>query len=574
MKKILTLSILLTFFFIFPRPSLGIVDPLSFPNNKYGIHLIDAGETQEAVSLVNSSGGDWGYITIAITKSDRDRQKWQAVFNNLRKRHLLPIIRIATGLKDGVWEAPLEEDAKDWALFLDSLIWPIKNRYVVVYNEPNHAKEWGGKIDPGRYAEVLNKTIDELKSKSQDFFILNAGFDLAASTIPEETMEEFDYLFKVERAVPGIFKKLDGWASHSYPNPNFSTSPLNHNRNGIQGYRFELNFLRDQFEISNLPVFITETGWQHAEGIEYRPGYPSSKMVAQFFETAYTSIWTDPRIVAITPFLLKYGDSLFDHFAWIDMNGTTKFYPQYITVQNLPKIAGKPLQEKKALVIEENIPQKLFSQEYYTFEVRLKNVGQTIWAKADNYQLRVHNAEGFNVNVSSLNDNEEINSLEEKTFEIRLVTPKKPGKHTFSLSMATEEEFFGELLEREILIEEPPILAIIARQLLKREQGGNDFSLKIFSNGEVVGEIKNIKVDSLGRGESLKLKRLIPDKKYRLILEKSFYLRSQVFTSLHRGNNKIVFPALFPGDLWEDGVLNILDLIIIPGKLKDFLKFF
>ena len=34
--------------------------------NKFGIHILDPSELQQAAELVNSSGGDWGFVTIVI----------------------------------------------------------------------------------------------------------------------------------------------------------------------------------------------------------------------------------------------------------------------------------------------------------------------------------------------------------------------------------------------------------------------------------------------------------------------------------------------------------------------------
>ncbi|HEY5600635.1 MAG TPA: hypothetical protein VIK81_00950, partial [Patescibacteria group bacterium] len=148
-------------------------------NNKHGIHLASATkeEAVEAAKLVNSSGGDWGFITVVMQSDDRKHDKWQNFFNELRKLHLIPIIRLATKNENGYWERPYDKESEAWADFLDGLIWPVKTRYVVVYNEPNHGLEWGNSSDPENYAQTLNSTIDALKNKSEDFFVLNAGFD-------------------------------------------------------------------------------------------------------------------------------------------------------------------------------------------------------------------------------------------------------------------------------------------------------------------------------------------------------------------------------------------------------------
>ena len=59
--------------------SVGVVrayDPASVPNNRVGVHILDPNEINDAAKLINSSGGDWGYVTIPIRSNDRDRDKW------------------------------------------------------------------------------------------------------------------------------------------------------------------------------------------------------------------------------------------------------------------------------------------------------------------------------------------------------------------------------------------------------------------------------------------------------------------------------------------------------------------
>ena len=55
-----------------PSTTFAIVDPLSVPNNKFGIHIISGtpDESSPSSSLVNSTGGDWGYITFLIESKD------------------------------------------------------------------------------------------------------------------------------------------------------------------------------------------------------------------------------------------------------------------------------------------------------------------------------------------------------------------------------------------------------------------------------------------------------------------------------------------------------------------------
>ena len=50
----------------------------SLPNNKFGIHLAvpNKEDIKKTAELVNSSGGQWGYVTVVIQENDRNFAKW------------------------------------------------------------------------------------------------------------------------------------------------------------------------------------------------------------------------------------------------------------------------------------------------------------------------------------------------------------------------------------------------------------------------------------------------------------------------------------------------------------------
>jgi len=141
---------LLLLLFLVTAPHAFAVEPA---NNKFGMSLLQPtqNDIEKTANLVNSQGGDWGYVTLVIQEDDRDRGKWQGLFDELRRHHLIPIVRIATKPEGENWRRPKPEEAGGWAQFLDSLNWVVKERYVVLFNEPNHAWEWGGEVNPEDY---------------------------------------------------------------------------------------------------------------------------------------------------------------------------------------------------------------------------------------------------------------------------------------------------------------------------------------------------------------------------------------------------------------------------------------
>jgi hypothetical protein len=336
MLKMRVIFFLLFFcaFFAVVKPASAAMNPLLVPNNKIGIHILDVSELPEAAKLVDSSGGDWGYVTIPIQSGDENLVKWQNFMNDCKRYHVIPILRLATEddyFNTQVWRAPNEYDIVDFANFLNSLNWPTKNRYVIVFNEVNRADEWGGNVDPTAYAKLLSFAVTVFKSADDDFFIISAGLDNAAPNQGNIFMNEYSYMLQMNQAVPGIFNQIDGFSSHSYPNPGFAQQPDPTNIMGIGSFNFERNLIRS---ISNktLPIFITETGWS-ADAV-------SEDTRVQYYDQAFKTIWNDPQVVAVTPFLLQAGAGPFEQFTFITASGyKTK---QYQYIYTLPKVKGIP----------------------------------------------------------------------------------------------------------------------------------------------------------------------------------------------------------------------------------------
>ena len=277
-------------------------DPLSVPNNKVGVHILEPSEIDAAAKLVNSGGGDWGYVTIPIRSNDRDPAKWQEFFSKARLLHIIPIIRLATYPAFNGWIEPNAFDLVDFANFLSDMPWPTSNRYIILFNEPNHSNEWGGFIDPRAYATLILDAQNIFKSRSADYFLLSAGLDMSAPN-SVTSQDALEYYRRMTAYQPDWPSKIDGFSVHVYPD----------SRAGIVSYRRE--------PTGSKPIFITETGWI---------GQPD------LYPQTLSQIWTEPTIVAITPFLLFAGAGDFVKFSLIGS-------PAYTGLVNLSKTAGSPL---------------------------------------------------------------------------------------------------------------------------------------------------------------------------------------------------------------------------------------
>ncbi|MCX8009090.1 MAG: hypothetical protein N3A54_05335, partial [Patescibacteria group bacterium] len=283
----------------------AIYDPRTVPNNQFGIHVVDFSDFDGIEQLINSSGGSWGYVKFVITEGERNTGKWNTVFRELRRRKLIPIVRIATRIGDNGWEKPTEESMKDWPAFLNSLSWPIQNRYVILFNEPNHAGEWGGEIDPIDFAKKSVFLARKLKESSEDYFLLPAGLDVSAQT-DGRSMSADTFLKEIKTHVPEYFDVFDGWTSHSYPNPAFSAPPKASGRGSLRSFEWEKMFLRSLGITKDYPILIGETGWTHNQGIAKTPQLLSPQTVASYITQAGETVWRHKDIFAVTPFVLNY----------------------------------------------------------------------------------------------------------------------------------------------------------------------------------------------------------------------------------------------------------------------------
>ena len=568
MKKKLSLVLFLLFVlsFFWPAKIKAESDRLNHPNNKFGIHLaIPAYEDLEkAANLVNSNG-DWGYVTLVMQENDLNKNKWQGVFDQLRKLHLIPIVRLATSLENGHWRAPQIEEAQKWTNFLNSLNWVIKNRYVVLFNETNRADEWGGRVDPKDFAEITYSFAKNLKESNVDFFVMMAGLDSAAPSQLPQYEDEAVFLKKTLITQKNLFDYLDGWASHSYPKTNHSQG-----RNSVKNYQWELALLKNLGTEKNLPVFITETGFPHREGKSPNFSFPSEKVIADLTRNYFVEILKDPKVVAITPFILNYQDEPFDHFSWQKPN-SNEFYSQYETVQKVAKIKGEPVQEEK-IALSNQLPEKLIKNSTYQLALIIKNEGQGYWNEKDGYRLTIS---GLPVDATYFfSDFSTLSPFEEKTLWLYLKTGEKTGQQKLKIALTKNEKLIGNQIDWNLEVVPETTIKIIAKLLFKKTTQGNDFKFLIYNQKEEVVyglnrfEIKN------GETEIKGIKNLVIDEQYRLVLIKPLYLPRQMFLKIGEKDNVALFKTLLPFDFNQDGRFSWSDfgaLIKKPKLLKLFL---
>ena len=527
------------------------------PNNKFGMSLAQPNIDQfnEVKKLVNSNGGDWGYVTLIIEEKDRNKDKWQGIFDNLRKLHLIPIIRLATSAEGENWRRPEPSDAKGWVDFLDSLNWVIKNRYIILFNEPNHGSEWGGEVDAKSYTKVSLEFAKKLKEKNKNFFVMLAGMDASApSWMPGMESEEI-FLREIIQGLTlpegQTLENIDGWASHSYPNPAFAGSPYAAGRGTVRTYEWELALLKELGVTKELPVFITETGWK-------RTVQNSEFIIQNYFQIAFDQIWgLDSKVVAVTPFVFDYQGEPFLEFSWKKFN-SQEYYQQYLTVLGMSKIKGEAEQVEKGW-INFKLPTDLVVQSTYHFKVKLNNLGQAVWDKNNSYKLKVKN-EKLESPEYLFDDLKDINPFEEKDIYFTLKTNKDLGNKKI--------KFILQKNNKNILLSDDWDIKILPLPSLKFETWGrgDNYEIQIFDiDDQPVFKKKSLTVNK-NLGQLKDIKNIALDELYRVVLLKPYHLPRQEFIVFKREGNKIKFKPLLPFDFNNDGTFNFKDLLRLLGR--------
>lgn len=296
-----------------------IMQPVKAAGEVLGIHILHPDEVKSARRIFEDDS--WRYITIPLTLEDtKSWATWQNFFDEAARQKIIPIIRLTTSYDPAIdaWKIPTRKEITTLVAFLSSLNWHQNEKFVIVFNEVNHAKEWGNRIDPLTYAEALKFTSNWLHSEGLNYKVLPAAMDLAANN-SRDTMEAFNYLERLYQIDPEIFDYLDYWNSHSYPNPDFAASPTRLGKNSVRGFTYEFNYLKNKTG-RDFQVFITETGWASS--------YLTNYYLDDYYLYALQHIWSDDKVKAVTPFVMKGSPGPFASFSFFDAsdNPTVQFF--------------------------------------------------------------------------------------------------------------------------------------------------------------------------------------------------------------------------------------------------------
>lgn len=320
------------------------------PANRYGMGYVNEGSAADHDLTAKLAGpGGWVTVIFADIKPGRTSADtgWKNSIADAYARDLIPVIRMAPPWGDrnvrNMGESPTSYKAlaQAYKAVIADLPkradWPL---YVQVHNEPNLCYEWvcsSGSLTAqqtaAEYAALLRDAADALHSLGDTRIkVLNGALapggvnscDCATQNGPPGTLAA-TFLGYMKNAVPGVFDKIDAFASHSYPSKGEGWGffcPASEANPGLKYFEKELAAIGKP----NMKVLVTETGWT----IQHESYNWSRDQVADFTVDALKSVWlTHPSILGITPFILR--DSSWDKFGWVQTNGTP--YPVYTKVR-------------------------------------------------------------------------------------------------------------------------------------------------------------------------------------------------------------------------------------------------
>jgi hypothetical protein len=302
------------------------------PNNIFGLNvarLIQPMYVAAAADVVNASGGTWGYLTILLTRDDRDLPRsadlLQQVLDRCFEFRLQPIVRVGTRFdpSTGIWERPFYDEPVRWRDLFDQVRWPTPTVWIVPANEPNLGREWGGQVDAPSYARYLERFIITFADEDR-YNVVNAPLNLSNPHQPPLMQDAFLFLDEQMKATPSVFERLPAWASNSYQVDGHGTGQ----RFTHRGYETELEAIgRD------MPVLITETGVLNRHGEDE---------VTRFYTAAYQDWQRDRRVIAATP--LIWDPDVDDHWMFtFDQHGNLLGgNVAYQILRELPRGAGAP----------------------------------------------------------------------------------------------------------------------------------------------------------------------------------------------------------------------------------------
>lgn len=262
-----------------PQPVVHVGAPQTVQsiNPKMGVHTrltdeVEVWKIKRTVEMVREMGASWivEYFPWGYYEPEKGRFDWShpdLVVNHAVAQGLEVIARIDfvpgwARPEDTTFRYLPEDSFDDYADFVCAFVEHFRGRvkYVVVWNEPNLAFEWGYRLpDPESYTRLLQRTYDRAKEANPEVIVLAAG--LAPTLAPpgsEWGMDDIEFLRRMYAA--GARGSFDGLAIHAYgwtlpPDLPPASDSLGFSRAEL------LHQVMQENGDGDLPCLITEAGW-------------------------------------------------------------------------------------------------------------------------------------------------------------------------------------------------------------------------------------------------------------------------------------------------------------------------
>ncbi len=275
----LTLAMLLVLNRTIPLPKLPLGDPQTVitRNSKIGIHTrftdeVETWKIKYSLQLVREMGAPWivEYFPWAYYESFPGIFSWEhpdTVINHANWQGITVIARLGFVPK---WARPddtsptfLSPDRyDDFGNYVYEFVKRYRGKvnYIIIWNEPNLALEWGFQpIDPVGYTELLKVAYRRAKEANPDVQVL--GGALAPTLAPagdEFGMNDLDYLQAMLDAGAGT--AMDALAVHAYGWVYPADDPPAPDVVNFRRVELVQKILADN-GYADMPIHITEAGW-------------------------------------------------------------------------------------------------------------------------------------------------------------------------------------------------------------------------------------------------------------------------------------------------------------------------
>lgn len=327
-----------------PLPTIDLGPPQTVitRNSKLGVHTrltdeVEPWKIKRTLEMVREMGATWvvEYFPWAYHEPLPGIFAWQhsdLVINHAHQQGLTVVARLGFVPE---WARPADsagsflapEDYPQFGDYVYAFVERYQDKvdYIIIWNEPNLALEWGfQEIDPAGYTDLLRIAYQEAKRANPDVKVL--GGALAPTLAPPGNEFGLDDLIYLEAMLDaGAGEVMDGLAVHAYgwvypfddlPAPdvvNFRRVELAHQ-------------LLDEAGYADLPIHITEGGWND------HPRWTRAVKPGQRIEytlQAYKQAIKWPWLASISLWAFRYPrptQSYLDYFSFV----TPDFIPKPI----------------------------------------------------------------------------------------------------------------------------------------------------------------------------------------------------------------------------------------------------